>query len=161
MIRCIILSDSHGDDSTLRWMLEQCWKQVGPVDCYIHCGDGAYDFRRVANFIRARDEHAAFYQVGGNCDVGIPGLPPYLTLNLEGASIFVTHGHGYRVKLTYSYLNDAAREHGCSIALFGHTHIPCMEMRSVLLVNPGSAAKGRLAVMEIQQGKPRVQLLSF
>lgn len=160
-MRCIVLSDSHGHDGNVRWMLEQLWKTTGPVDCYIHCGDGAYDFQRLENFIRARDEHAALYNVRGNCDFGIEGLQEKQVLSLGGARVLVTHGHRYHVKSTLTYLDDAARENGCTLALFGHTHQPTMEMRHALLVNPGSAADGRMALVELNDGKPRVNLLSF
>jgi len=160
-MRAIVLSDSHGEEHTLRWMLEQAWKTIGPVDAYIHCGDGAHDFARLENFIRARDEHAAFYGVRGNCDFMAHDLPDFRLIGLGGANILVTHGHLYRVKSTLTYLEDAAREHGCSIALFGHTHKACMEIRHALLVNPGSAADGRMALLEVEDGRPRLQLLSF
>lgn len=160
-MRCIVMSDSHGHDDNVRWMLEQLWKTTGPVDCYIHCGDGAYDFRRLESFIRARDEHAALYCVRGNNDFGIPDLQERLVLSLGGAKVLLTHGHRYHVKSTMTYLDDAAREYGCSLVLFGHTHLPAMEMCRALLVNPGSAADGRMALVEINDGKPRVNLLAF
>lgn len=160
-MRCIVLSDSHGQDGNVRWMLEQCWKTAGPVDCYIHCGDGAYDFQRLENFIRARDEHAAMYNVRGNCDFGIPELKEREILSLGGARVLVTHGHFYHVKSTLTYLDNASREHDCSIVLFGHTHQPTMEMRHALLINPGSAADGRMALLEINDGNPRVNLLAY
>ena len=159
-MRLIVLSDSHGDDFTLRWMLEQAWKTLGPVDAYVHCGDGAHDLEYLQNFIRSRDEHAAFYSVRGNCDF-CTDLPDQQVLHLGGARIFLTHGHRYHVKSTLSYLSDAASEHECTLALFGHTHIATAEMRSALLINPGSAAKGRMAVVEITNGKPRWDLLAF
>lgn len=160
-MRALVLSDSHGEESTLRWMLEQAWKTVGPVDAYIHCGDGAADFARLENFIRARDEHAAMVGVRGNCDFMAHDLTDVKILGLGGANILVTHGHLYGVKSSFARLDDAAKEHGCSIALFGHTHKPCVEPRWALLVNPGSAADGRMALLEINDGKPCVQLLCF
>lgn len=160
-MRCIVLSDTHGDDSTVRWMLEQAWKTIGPVDCYLHCGDGAHDFARLENFIRARDEHASMYGVRGNCDFGVPDVPDQLVLHLGGAKVLLTHGHRYHVKSTYSYLDQAARENECSIVLFGHTHRADMEMRSALLINPGSGADGRLALLEINKGQPRFSLMEF
>ncbi len=160
-MRCLVMSDSHGHDDDVRWMLEQCWKEVGPVDCYLHCGDGAYDFMRLENFIRKRDEYAAMFGVAGNCDVGVPGLETSMVLNLDGAKVFLTHGHRYHVKSEYSYIDDVAKEKGCSITLFGHTHRPFWEQRQTLLINPGSAADGRMALLEINNGKPRFKLLAF
>lgn len=160
-MRAIVLSDSHGEDNTLRWLLEQCWKQVGPVDAYIHCGDGARDFQRLGNLIRRRDEHALLYAVCGNCDFGVHDVPEFQLLSIGGANVFVTHGHLYHAKSTLTYLDEAARQQGCSITLFGHTHTACVETRGTLMVNPGSAADGRLALLEINAGAPRVNLLSF
>lgn len=160
-MRAIVLSDSHGDESGLRWMLEQCWKQIGPVDAYLHCGDGARDFALAASFIHARDEHALLLGVRGNCDFGCRDVPEYQTAGLGGANVFITHGHLYRAKITLSDLDRAARESGCDITLFGHTHQPCVETRGTLMINPGSAADGRLALLEIHEGRPRVNLLSF
>lgn len=160
-MRALVLSDSHGEEHTLRWMLEQAWKTVGPVDAYIHCGDGAWDFARLENFIRARDEHAVMYGVRGNCDFMAHDLPDFRHIGFGGARILVTHGHLYGVKSTFARLNDAAREHECSIVLFGHTHKACVETGRALLVNPGSAADGRMALLEVNDGKPRVNLLSF
>lgn len=160
-MRAIILSDSHGDDSTLRWMLEQAWKTIGPVDAYLHCGDGAHDFARLENFIRARDEHALLCGVRGNCDFAARDVPEFRLLHLGGASVFMTHGHLYHVKSTVTYVDEAAEQHGATVCLFGHTHKAYMEQRRTLLINPGSAADGRLALLELNAGKPRLNLLSF
>ena len=159
-MRLIVLSDSHGDDDTLRWMLEQCWKQVGPVDAYVHCGDGMWDFGRVEQFILRRDPTACLLGVKGNNDCGVDA-PDRRVAHLGGAGIFITHGHNYRVKSTLDYVDRAAQEAGCSITLYGHTHIADMEMRRTLLINPGAACRGRLAVLEINDGKLRVDLLAF
>ena len=47
MLRALVLSDIHGDDTGLRWLLEQVWKDVGPIDAYLCLGDGVRDFERV------------------------------------------------------------------------------------------------------------------
>jgi len=160
-MRAIVLSDSHGAEDTLRWMLTECWKQVGPVDAYLHCGDGAREFARLAAFLHARDEHALLMGVRGNCDFACRDVPETQVLSLGGARIFMTHGHLYRAKATLLDLDYAARERECSITLFGHTHQPCVETRGTLMINPGSAADSRLALLEVDEGRPRVRLLSF
>ena len=63
MIRALILSDIHGESNNLRWLLEEVWKQVGPIDAYICLGDGVRDFDNAEAFIRRRDEHATMYAV--------------------------------------------------------------------------------------------------
>lgn len=160
-MRAIVLSDSHGAEDTLRWILTECWKQTGPVDAYLHCGDGARDFSRIAHFIHARDEHALLLGVKGNCDFGCRDVPDRQIIPFGGTKIFMTHGHLYRAKITLLDLDYAAREQGCAITLFGHTHVPCVETRGTLMINPGSAADGRLALLEVNEGRPRVNLLTF
>ena len=122
-MRVIVLSDSHGEDTNLRWMLEQCWRMVGPVDAYIHCGDGARDFQRLENFIRARDGHALLIGVKGNCDF-FDDVPEITQITLGGVRILVTHGHRFQVKRTYAALDMEAKQRECRVALFGHTHQP-------------------------------------
>ena len=159
-MRVLVMSDTHGDDFGLRWILEECWKRVGPIDAYIHCGDGGMDFQRVENFIRARDPHTLMYQVKGNCDLGLD-LPEVQEITLGGAKLLLTHGHRYQVKHTYAPLEIEAHHRGCAAALFGHTHLPYIEQRRVLLVNPGSARGDTLALLHINDGQVSANIMHF
>lgn len=104
-------------------------------DRILHLGDLAED----ADVMEALLDRTVL-RVAGNCDGG-SGEPLELLLQLEGQTIFATHGHLYRVKLTTEGLLQAARDKGASIALYGHTHLAREESRlGVTLVNPGSAA---------------------
>ena len=40
MMRALVLSDIHGEESRLRWMLEETWKMTGKIDGYFFLGDG-------------------------------------------------------------------------------------------------------------------------
>ncbi|MBQ8653733.1 MAG: YfcE family phosphodiesterase [Clostridia bacterium] len=160
MIRAAVFSDSHGEDVNLRWLMEQCWKFYGRMDVYVHCGDGNADFQRAENFIRARDPHALLIGVKGNCDFGAD-LPDTEEITLEGAKLLITHGHRFQVKSTYAALDLEARRRGCAAALFGHTHVACVEQRGVLLVNPGSAANDSMAVLTIRDGKVSAEIMDF
>lgn len=159
-MRALVVSDIHGDVTTLRWLLERAWQQAGPIDAYIFLGDGVRDFAQVENFIRARDEHALFYAVRGNCDFAVD-VPDRLVVDIGGAKCFLTHGHYQRVKSTLYDLKDAARDAGCAIALYGHTHIADVETGAPMCINPGSAADERCALLEVVGVRPRVQLLNF
>lgn len=55
MMRALVLSDIHGEESQLRWMLEETWKMTGKIDGYFFLGDGVDDFAQAENFIRRRD----------------------------------------------------------------------------------------------------------
>ena len=107
-MRALIFSDSHGDEANLRWMAELA-AQRGPMDAYIHCGDGARDFDRLANFLLGLSPQAALYGVKGNCDLGVDA-PVQRVVHLGGMGILITHGHLQAVKLTLGALAPAARE---------------------------------------------------
>ena len=159
MLRALVLSDIHGDDTGLRWLLEQVWKDVGPIDAYLCLGDGVRDFERVESFIRQRDEHALMYAVKGNndwCDA-----PTKRIIDLGGVRIFMTHGHEQRVKSTMDYLISAARTAGADIALYGHTHCADVEYFTPWLINPGAVMNDRCALLEIENGKPHVKMLNL
>ena len=160
MIRALLLSDIHGEDTGLRWLLEQVWQQVGPIQAYNCLGDGVRDFERVESFIRTRDEHALMYAVRGNNDWGVTA-PERQVIDLEGVKIFMTHGHYLRVKSTMYYLQSAAREEGCTVALYGHTHVADVEPGIPTLVNPGAVCLDRCALMEIEDGRARFRLIDL
>ncbi len=159
-MRALILSDIHGETTTLRWLLEEVWKQVGPIDAYICLGDGIRDFENVEAFIRNRDEHATMYAVKGNCDF-LPGAPDRLVIRLGGLKIYMTHGHIHRVKSGLDYLYSAARAEEADIALYGHTHRANVEYTTPWLINPGAAKDDCCALLEITNGKPHVKLINL
>ena len=160
MLRALILSDIHGETTTLRWLLEEVWKQVGPIDAYICLGDGVRDFDNAEAFIRSRDPHASMYAVRGNCDF-ISNYPERLVIRLGGLGIYMTHGHIHRVKGGLDYLRGAAREANADIALYGHTHRANVEYTTPWLINPGAAEDDCCALMEIENGKPHVKLINL
>lgn len=160
MTRALILSDIHGESNNLRWLLEEVWKQVGPIDAYICLGDGVRDFDNAEAFIRNRDPHATMYAVRGNCDFAMHH-PERLLIHLGGLKIYMTHGHIHRVKAGLDYLYGAARAEGADIALYGHTHRANVEYTSPWLINPGAAQDDCCALLEIQNGKPHVKMISL
>ncbi len=160
MIRALILSDIHGETTTLRWLLEEVWKQVGPIDAYICLGDGVRDFDNAESFIRQRDEHATMYAVRGNCDF-TTCHPDRLVIHLGGLKIYMTHGHIHRVKSGLDYLYGAARAEGVDIALYGHTHRANVEYTQPWMLNPGAAQDDCCALLEIENGKPHVKMISL
>ena len=75
MMRALVLSDIHGEESQLRWMLEETWKMTGKIDGYFFLGDGVDDFAQAENFIRRRDPDALMLDVRGNNDFCCPQRP--------------------------------------------------------------------------------------
>ena len=161
-MRALIFSDSHGDEDNLRWMAELMSRR-GPVDAYVHCGDGAQDFERLENYLLALSPRASIYGVRGNCDYFVNDVPWQRVMRLGGVNVLITHGHLHGVKTTLSLLPSAAREMRCGVVLFGHTHRPALEERDgILLMNPGTAQRGYAALLTVDEaGKPTGELLSF
>ena len=144
MKRLLVVSDSHGERRALQRIAEETWKVYGPVDAYLHCGDGAGDFQDVMAGLREHDPQAQFFQVRGNCDWA-SAAPALLRTEVEGQKVFATHGHLYDVKMgrDYQRLRYAALEADARLVLFGHTHIPYHDrVWGMELVNPGSIGYG-------------------
>ena len=160
MTRALILSDIHGETNNLRWLLEEVWKTVGPIDAYICLGDGVRDFERAESFIRNRDAHTTMYAVRGNCDF-VTNYPDRLVIHLGGLKVYMTHGHIHRVKSGLDYLYGAARAEGVDIALYGHTHRANVEYTTPWMINPGAAEHDCCALLEIENGKPYVKMIGL
>ena len=106
-----------------------------PTLCFF-LGDGERDLKQV----QGRYPALPFYAVRGNCDPH-SALSSALTCVVGGVCIFAAHGHLYNVKYEpeLDSLAAAAQEAGASLALFGHTHRACLEVRSgITFLNPGS-----------------------
>jgi putative phosphoesterase len=111
----------------------------------LFCGDGARDFSK----LRAAFPDIDCMGVGGNCDYGSK-MPESLLLEVQGKKIFVTHGHLYHTKFSYDTAIYAAEERNADLLCFGHTHTPYRDaVRGLNIINPGSIADGRYAVVEI------------
>ena len=131
-MKLLILSDTH---RSLGFACEAIEKEA--PDAVIHLGDHLGDAEDLSFAYQDPD----FYYVPGNCDYA-PTVPQMLTLEFDGVRIFATHGHLFGVKRELTALADAARERGAQLALFGHTHVQCLEtIGGVTLLNPGAAWK--------------------
>lgn len=123
-MRILLISDSHNvivnEDFT-------------KYDLVIHCGD----FGQSKVIL---DNNNVKYVVG-NCDDYYGESEQILDFN--GRKIFMTHGHHYGVKMGYDRIKYRAIELGCSILVFGHTHIPIWQPEADLLtMNPGAYMDG-------------------
>ena len=84
-----------------------------------------------------------FHIVSGNCDL-FSEYPSVDLACVNDIKIIFTHGHTMGVKHSTAVLAAAARERGCKIALYGHTHIPSIKYEDGLhIVNPGSVSRSR------------------
>ena len=113
----ILVSDSHRQT--------ECLKKIRSMYpnayAYLHAGDS----------------------VQGNCDY-YGDYEPEAVFEVEGHHILLVHGHhdiGYG---SLFGLVRHARERGCDIVCFGHTHVPYDEQfEEIHLFNPGSLSYNR------------------
>lgn len=118
-MKILLISDSHDTLVDFDFSL---------YDMVIHCGD--YGLSREI----LEKNNVVF--VKGNCD---SFGPKELVLDIYGRKVFITHGHHYGVKEGYDRIMYRAQELGCSVCLFGHTHVPIYRPEENLLaLNPGA-----------------------
>ena len=129
-----IFSDSHGETQLMSEAVRRC-----RPDLIIHLGDHERD----AMALQQRFPQIPMVRVCGNCDLAALS-PQWELVPLGSIRAYICHGHQHNVKLGLHNLYYAAKEKGASLAIFGHTHIPCNEdLGGIRLINPGSAGKGR------------------
>lgn len=146
-MKILILSDSHGR----RELIERALRDHPDCDMLIHAGDGYDDV--------GPSDAPSLIRVPGNCDRSVDA-DDHVVFEAEGIKILVTHGNLQRVSYGYSKLTAMAKDLGCGVAIFGHTHHAlCTVKHGVLLVNPGCSNRSRsmdryisYAVMDIKDG---------
>ncbi|MBU0512571.1 MAG: metallophosphatase family protein [Chloroflexi bacterium] len=155
MIALGVIADTHVPDRARRLnpRAVSVFREAG-VRAILHAGDICS-----ARVLHQLEEVAPVHAVRGNRDfVRLSYLPQKLTLEFEGITIGMTHGHGgvsgYLVnKLCYliegyqivRYQNWLPREFPTAkVIIFGHTHRSENSWSNgVLFFNPGSASKLR------------------
>ncbi len=81
--------------------------------------------------------HKGFYGVKGNCDA-YP-FDDEQIVEIDGVTILLTHGDKYHVKRGLLELDLRARELGCTLVFYGHTHFASIdENAGITFVCPGS-----------------------
>lgn len=123
-MKIIVMSDSHGDRSTIEKIAEQ------EATAYFHCGDSELAYNDPI--------FQSMHKVGGNCDLDSE-YPKEVEVMVGDQKIYAVHGHHQDVKSSLMTFFYEAQEKGANIALFGHSHLYGAEMKDgILLVNPGS-----------------------
>ena len=133
-MRIIVISDTHGNFSNL----ENILLRNADADWFIHLGDGERELDRfiIENPVYERK----VIHVAGNCDYNSLSHNDFI-LPAAYCKIFATHGHNYHVKMSLEPLKTTAKEKGCNIILYGHTHSRFMHQENGLyIMNPGSAS---------------------
>ena len=133
-MKILIVSDTHKRNDNLMNVLD---KERG-LDMVIHCGDA----EGLEDEVRAKIR-CPLYIVAGNNDF-FSDLSNELVFNIGKKRVLLTHGHYYRVSMGIEHLAVEAKARDIDIAIYGHTHVPKLEMvDNVTIVNPGSISYPR------------------
>ncbi len=134
-MRIVVISDSHKRTAVIDKILD-AQKEAQHV---FFLGDNTAD---IEDFEYIYPEKK-FHIVCGNCDY-CSFYPVFGFENICGKKILFTHGHTLSVKYGTQRLHELARDRGCDIALFGHTHVSqILYDDGLYLVNPGSCSSPR------------------
>ena len=151
-----IVSDTHGD----RGAVEAVLGAAPGMDLWLHGGDFIDDGKYLEQLA-----NTGVVKVAGNGDWPRGDAPNETVVKVAGHKIFLTHGHTYDVNHGTSILMEAARDAGCDIAVYGHTHRVDCTRDKITLLNPGSASRPRderrpsFMVMELLPGQePEVEV---
>jgi putative phosphoesterase len=152
-LKILILSDTH----RLLGCAYDAVELERP-DLIVHLGDHLSDAEDLGSAFPETD----LLYVPGNCDWDVTARESLL-IEREGARLFLTHGHLFRVKQGTDLLEKEARRLGANAALFGHTHVAYCQCKDGLwLVNPGAcsqvSSRPSYAVMEIAKGNIKCRL---
>ena len=147
-MKILIVSDTHGSFYKLKQVIDA----EKPLDVLIHCGDVCGE---LTSALGARPGYQVF-AVRGNCDM--PGrLPAEYVLEFPHHRVFLVHGHMHNVRRDNQKLIRAAKDAGCDMAMYGHTHVPeIVNGDGVLVLNPGSLSEPRTA-----DGRPSYAVMTI
>ena len=135
-MRILVISDSHGRNDDVAGVI----RQVGPIDAMVHCGD----VERGDDYVRSLIS-GPVYMVSGNNDYFLD-LPPKIITKIGNYRVMIVHGHTYHVYRDTSYLRKCALEEKVDVVMFGHTHVPYIDIGPDLtILNPGSLSYPRQA----------------
>ena len=152
----LLLSDTHGAVDAVRWILSAFSEEC---QACLFVGDGAQDIITVVREAASGriTIPPVIIMAQGNCDSQLYppifpdganqkpfGLPVYQQKMIAGQQILLAHGHLHHVELDGRKLSMTAENLGCTIAVYGHTHIQSIEgFGCVTAINPGSPLRPR------------------
>ena len=137
-MKVLIVSDTHNKHGNLFKIFRK-----ETFDAVIFLGDVEHGEEAVRKELENRHPLCPIKFVKGNCDdfskADVSAVAAY-----DGVKVFMTHGHHFAVRFGRESLAEKALEEGCSIALFGHLHLPIKEeVLGITCFNPGSVGEPR------------------
>jgi putative phosphoesterase len=147
-----LISDTHG------LLRPEVFEALSGVDLILHAGDvGGHSILVELAAI------APVRAVYGNTDTpGDPSLAASVSLEVDGVSIRVSHGHELGSPTPAKLLT----RYDADVLIFGHTHKPLLERAGHrLVVNPGAAGPRRfnlkpsVARMTVKNSRAEVEIV--
>lgn len=133
-MKILIVSDSHGRNTYLQKVIQQ----VSPFDMLIHLGD----LEGSDQFLKER-LNCPIEMVSGNNDY-FTNIERDKEIYIGRYKVMLTHGHRYKVNWGTDIIKEWARNNDAQIVMFGHTHVPQIDMSSdIIALNPGSISQPR------------------
>lgn len=150
-MKVLIVSDTHRRNENYLEII----KREQPLDMVIHCGDV-----EGSEYLIEEAAGCPTHIVLGNNDFFCE-LPRELEIPIGDYRAFITHGHTYYVAMGSERIKEEAKERGCDLVFYGHTHKPMVDMdEDMIAVNPGSASYPRqdgkrpsYVIMQLHSGK--------
>lgn len=128
-MKIVVVSDSHGKEG----ILDEVLKVHPDAHAYLHCGD----------IDEPQEYHPEYLIVQGNNDL-FYDYPDHRIVELGKHRIYMAHSHQFSYMQRKERMAKAAKENGCDLFCYGHTHIAADEMvDGVRLINPGSLWRSR------------------
>ena len=127
----VAASDTHGRNDRLKTLEEK----YPYASLYLHGGDWGGDPK----------DYPKWISVKGNNDIrGSDELPSMRIVEAGEHKILMLHGHQIPSNRRTEGLINLAKQNGCDIVIYGHSHKPSVEVHDgILLVNPGSLSRSR------------------
>lgn len=140
-MKVLVMSDTHGYIFNAREALDR----HPEVEMVLHLGDYYKDASQLSQLY----PNIRFEYVYGNSDIGVGTVSADKTIEIEGVTVFMTHGHKYSVKWDYNRILAKAQAERASVVLFGHTHVAVIDnVDNRLVLNPGSISESRSSKSE-------------
>ena len=156
-MKVLIVSDTHRQNENYFKIVEK----ERPLDLVIHCGDV-----EGSEYLIGEAAGCNAHIVSGNNDF-FSELPRELEVTIGNYRALITHGHVYHVAMGNERIKQEAKDRGCDLVFYGHTHKPVIdEDKEIIAINPGSVSyprqEGRLpsyVIMHLKNGeKPSFEI---
>ncbi len=128
MVKVVVMSDSHGYNNRIDAVLAM----ESDADVFLHCGDYCSEIGGYHNI----------HFVQGNNDYD--EVSSAKIINVQGTRIYMMHSHQLSFFHREEKMVKLAKEKGCTIFCYGHTHLPHYSVEDgIHIINPGSLYHNR------------------